>query len=91
MPKNNNIIIPSKVDSLEQIAEFMTSEVYATGTDIDNELLQDLESIIKTLRLLDSAFSLPFHIGFEATETIDRYKLLKKLLNDGTELEEGRQ
>ena len=81
--KNNTIKInPSKVDSLEQIAEFMTSEVYATGTDMDSELLEHLEDVIRMLRLVDSALSLPFHIGTEATETITRYQYLKELINE---------
>ena len=81
--KNNNITItPSKVDSLEQLAEFMGSEVYATGTDKDGELLEHLCDMIRMLRLVDSVLSLPFHDGTEATETITRYQYLKELINE---------
>lgn len=39
-----------EMESLCNIAEFMTVELYAIGTELDNELLRDLQSVIDKLK-----------------------------------------
>ena len=39
-----------ELESLCYIAEFMNVELYAIGTELDNELLRDLQSVIDKLK-----------------------------------------